>query len=236
MKKLFLFTVLVVLSLSLVGCGGDKKETDIQPAGSQQSSNDITQSMKEVSIADLMAKSKKVEGMSYEFVLTAKDSSMNGKSWIGGSKVKTEALTEGQKMITIFDGDTIYTYNPDQNIAYKLSPDKSKKTETPMDYTEDLDSELDKIKILETAVYEGVKCKVVEVMSADGKEQMKMWLREDYGIPMRVESTESDGSKMIMEYKNLKVGPQPEETFKLPDGVQITDINEMMKQMPVGQQ
>jgi len=39
-----------------------------------------------------------------------------------------------------------------------------------------------------------------------------------------------------MEYKNLKVGPQPEETFKLPDGVQITDINQMMKQMPVGQQ
>ena len=226
-----LFTVLIILSVSLVGCGGGKKETDIQP-----SSNDTAQSMKEVSIADLMAKGKKVEGMSYDFVLTAKDGSMNGKTWVEGNKVKTEAVTEGQKIITIFDSDTIYSYNPDQNIAYKLSPDKSKKAETPMDYTEDLDSKSDEIKILETTVYDGVKCKVVEVMSADSKDQMKMWLREDYGIPMRVESTESNGSKTIMEYKNLKVGPQPEETFKLPDGVQITDINQMMKQMPVGQQ
>ena len=226
---LFVALILVVSSLSLVGCGGAKKETDIQSTGSKQSSNDT------VSIADLISKGKKVEGMSYDFVMTAKDGSVSGKTWIRGDKVKTEVVTEGQKMITIFDGDTIYAYNAEQNLAYKLSPDKSKKTETPMDYTGDLDSKSDKIKILETTVYEGVKCKVVAVMSADGKEQMKMWLREDYGIPMRVESTESDGSKTIMEYKNLKVEPQPEETFKLPDGVQITDMNQMMKQMPVKQ-
>jgi hypothetical protein len=35
-----------------------------------------------------------------------------------------------------------------------------------------------------------------------------------------------------MEYKNLKVGPQPPDAFKLPTGVKITDMNEMMKQMP----
>ena len=237
-KLLLLFTalILVVSSLSLVGCGGGEKETDIQPTGSQKSSNDTAKSTKEVSIADLIAKGKKVESMNYDFVITSKDSSMNGKTWVQGNKVKTEVVTEGQKMITIFDGDTIYTYSPEQNLAYKLSPDKSNKTETPNDYTEDLDSESDKIKILETTVYDGVKCKVVEVISAESKEQMKMWLREDYGIPMRVESTESNGSKTVMEYKNLNVEPQPDETFKLPDGVQITDMNQMMKQMPVGQQ
>jgi hypothetical protein len=35
-----------------------------------------------------------------------------------------------------------------------------------------------------------------------------------------------------MEYKNLKVGPQSPGVFELPAGVKITDVNEMMKQMP----
>ena len=228
---LLLFTalIIVVFSLSLVGCGGAKKEADIQPTANQQST-------KEGSITDLIAKGKKVEGMSYDFVMTAKDHSMNGKTWVQGKKVKTETVIEGQKMISIFDGDNFYSYNSEQNQALKITPDKSKQTETPMDYTEDLDSKPDKIKILETTVYDGVKCKVVMIMTADGKDQMKMWLREDYGTPIRVETTEPDGSKMVMEYKNLKFGPQPPETFKLPDGIEITDMSKMMEQMPIGQQ
>lgn len=68
--------------------------------------------------------------------------------------------------------------------------------------------------------------------SPDGKEQVKMWVHEEYGIPLRVEVTEADGSKSVLEYKNLKVGPQPADTFKLPAGVQVTDMGEMMKNMP----
>ncbi|MBC7325977.1 MAG: hypothetical protein H5T99_11820 [Moorella sp. (in: Bacteria)] len=61
---------------------------------------------------------------------------------------------------------------------------------------------------------------------------MRMWVREDYGLPVRVEVTSAAGGKTVMEYKNLRVGPLPPDTFKLPTGVEVTDINQLMKQLP----
>lgn len=81
-------------------------------------------------------------------------------------------------------------------------------------------------------VYDGARCRVISIESADGKDKTKMWVREDYGIPVRVETSASDGTKTVMEYKNLKIGKQPADTFELPAGVVITDMGEMLKNMP----
>ncbi|WP_145091145.1 hypothetical protein [Sporomusa sp. KB1] len=82
--------------------------------------------------------------------------------------------------------------------------------------------------------YDGVKCKVLLTQDeGEGKSQTKLWVREDYGIPLRVEVTEANGSKnMVMEYKNLKVGAQPAAAFQLPEGVEVMDMGEMMKGLP----
>ncbi len=53
---------------------------------------------------------------------------------------------------------------------------------------------------------------------------MKMWVSEEYGIPLRVETPE-EGSQTIIEYKNLKVGPIAEDVFEIPQGVQIIDMD-----------
>ena len=37
---------------------------------------------------------------------------------------------------------------------------------------------------------------------------------------------------MTIEYKNMKIGAQASDLFKLPAGVKIQDMNEMMKNMP----
>lgn len=229
-KLLALFTMVLFILFSLAGCGGgEKKDSGGQPAGGKPAA---TQPAKEENLGGLLSKGKNVEGLYYEYKVTAKDMTMTGKMWLAGNKMKTEAQAEGQKVVTIFDGETYYTYMPDQNMAIKITADKSNKVSTPVDYTKDADTRPDKYKLLETVVYEGVKCKVVMVTGPDGKEQMKMWVHEEYGIPLRVELTETDGSKSVLEYKNLKVGPQTPETFKLPAGVQVTDMGEMMKNMP----
>ncbi|MCL4439818.1 MAG: hypothetical protein M1609_04260 [Firmicutes bacterium] len=117
-------------------------------------------------------------------------------------------------------------------MAMKNTADKGNKVSTPVDYTKDVDVSPDKYKLLESAVYEGVKCKVVVVTDVYGKEQIKMWVHEEYGLPLRVEVTEAGGDKLVLEYKNLKVGPQPADTFKLPAGVQVIDMSETMKNFP----
>ncbi|MCG9969666.1 hypothetical protein L9W92_16810 [Pelotomaculum terephthalicicum JT] len=224
----FLLSLVFILScLIMAGCGGNKKENGSQPTSQQTAAN-------EESAASLFAKGKKIEGLSFDYSMTSKDAVMSGKMWIEGEKVKSESTAEGKKTITIIDGSAFYTYYPDENTAMKMALEKqdNQQSVNPFEYSADVDTAPDKYEILETTVYDGVKCKVIAVTSADGKETTKMWVREDYGIPVRLEVTGADGNKMVIEYKNMTVGKQPANTFQLPAGVAVTDMSEMLNNLP----
>lgn len=236
MKRKFFYSLLLVLVLALLsfaGCGGSK-ENSSQPAGGQTASKGSAQEAADDSVKGLFAKGEQIEGMSYDFIITTKEAAVNSKVWMDGEKVKTETVLEGQTIVSIVDGNTFYTYFPDEGRAMKMTSDQlsGEKTETPTDYTEDVETNPDKYKVVETTVYDGVECKVVIVTSADGKEQSKMWVRKDYGIPIRIESTDPNGDKTVIEFKNLKVGKQSADTFQLPAGVEVTDASEMFKNLP----
>ncbi len=226
MKKflpLILIVAVVLSGLGLTGCGGSKPVQD-QPTS--------VKSAKEESVADLLSRGKQIESMTYDFIITAKDSVINGKVWMQGKKIKTEGVVEGLKSITFYDGETntIITYMPDQNTAIKLTDDK-KPAKTPRDYSGEYDAA--KMKVLETTVYDGVKCKVLEMADQGSKSSVKMWVREDNGVPVKIETTEPDVGKFVMEYKNMNFGPIPADVFQLPAGVEITDMNEILIDMQI---
>lgn len=208
------------MSIILTACGTKTTTTETSKETAQET------------LADLFTKGQNVEGISYEYVLSVNGTqTFNGKISIQGNKMRMESTVEGQKMIMIADGQSYISYNPDQKTAFKISADQTNQTKTPAEYLKEASTETDKFKTLETTDYEGVKCRVISLEGANGQEQMKMWLREDYGIPVRVETVAADGSKSVIEYKNLKIGTLPEDTFKLPADVQVTDMNDLTKQL-----
>jgi len=223
MKRLLLLFLVAIafVSLALSGCGGGKPDVG-QPA----------QTAKEPSVADLLGKGKQLTGLSYDYVLTAKEGQMTGQMWIDGKKIRSETVLQNRKIISIIDGDAnvAYTYMPEQGMAIKMALDKAKTAEPPNRYISDVDTA--KVKVLETTMYDGARCRVLLVQRADGKGETKLWLREDYGIPAKVETVDSSGSKTVMEYKNIKVGQVPAEKFQLPAGVKVTDMSGMMQQVP----
>jgi len=233
MKKYSALICVLLICLSttiLTGCGGTTKEASA-PSSNQPSVN--TQTPKEETISELFAKGQKLEGITYDCIVSEKESViLNSKVWMQGSKMKMEVVVEGQTMITFIDGDSIISYNPEQKTAFKLSIDKAKQAKTPNELLKEANSQADKYKSVETIVYDGVKCRVISLAGPDGKESTKMWIREDNGIPVKVETVGPDGTISVLEYKNMKVGPLPEDTFKLPDGVQITDMSELSKLLP----
>mgnify|MGYP001215989467 CR=1 FL=1 len=230
----YLVLLLVVAMLSLVGCSGGNENSS--KAASQAASNGAGQGAVDESVSGLFAKGKQVEGMSYDYILTFNGSSVNSKVWVEGDKVKTDSIVEGQNIISIVDGDTFYTYFPAENRAMKMTvaagQKNGEKTETPIDFIEDADNRPDQYKIVETTMYDGVECKVVVVTDAYGKEQSRMWVRTDYGIPVRIESVDPNGGKTIMEFKNLKIGKLPADTFQLPAGVEIVDASNLLNNLP----
>lgn len=230
MKKIFLTLIMLCLvgvSLGLIGCGGGKQSAvqPTQPAPSPAA--------KQETVGDLFAKAKNLPGMSYDFAMTAADFKMTGTMWLSGKKLKSEMTMDNNKLISIVDSEAkvAYSYNPAQGTAMKMAYDEKAQTApTPDRLTNDIDTT--KVNVLETTTYDGVKCRVLLVKDNTSKAETKLWIREDYGVPLRVEAIDSDGGKMVMEYKNLKVGAQPASIFQLPAGVKVTDMVEMMKKVP----
>jgi outer membrane lipoprotein-sorting protein len=213
--------VVFLVSTILAGCGTSKTTT-----------TETTKDTSQETLSELFTKGQKVEGLSYEYVLTINGTqASNGKISIQENKMRMETTVEGKTMITIADGQSYLGYYPDQKIAYKITVDQTKQAKTPEEYAKEASAETDKFKTLETTVYDGVKCRVISLAGTNGQEQMKMWIREDYGIPVRVETTAADGNKTVIEYKNLKIGKLPDDTFKLPADVQVTDMNDITKQL-----
>lgn len=232
MKKWLVLPVLLVFILSgavLAGCGGGDKST------SGQSTDQPAQTSKSETLTDVFAKGSKVDGLSYDYTMTASDATVTGKVWLQGKKMKSETTVAGQNVVMYVDGDnnTMIMYYPAEKTAMKITSEQAEEqntlSDTPLDYTSDIDQT--SMKELETVVYDGVKCRVVEVTEKDSKTVAKMWIREDYGIPVRIESTDAQGGKFVMEYKNVKVGSIEASVFELPAGVSVTDMGDMMKQM-----
>ncbi len=210
------------------GCGGEKQTPAAKPSQPAQPAP----AAKEVSVGDLLGKGKNISGLTYDYVLSAKEMQLTGKFWASGKKIKFETTVANQKVITIIDGSAsvMYNYLPDQKLATKMALDPAKIPAMPDKYSKEVDPA--KFKVLESTTYEGVKCKVLLLEDA-GNATQKLWVREDYGMPMRVEMTSASGDKQVMEFKNMKVEAVPDSVFALPEGVPVTDLGAMMKNMPV---
>lgn len=222
----------------LVGCGGgDKKTTDksTSPPPATPATTAKSAAVAEETVAAIMLKAKTSPGASYDMVMTTAGFSSTSKMWSNKDKMRIENTFEGKKSITIIDGDITYMYIPSENTAMKFSgknlPDgMDGKPKNPADYQDNLVK--DSIKSIETVVYEGVKCRVITFVDKEDGATAKMWLREDYGLPMKQEVVSKKGEKIALEYKNMKIGAQPADLFKLPAGVKIQDMSALMQNMP----
>ncbi|NSW82605.1 MAG: hypothetical protein HPY90_04895 [Syntrophothermus sp.] len=239
LKKIRVYSAVLlamILCFSLTGCGPGESKNEPQGQSNQPSTKtQVSEPAKEESLSDVLAKGQGLKSMSYEFILTTPQGTQTGKVWLDGNRLKTDSTIEGKRIVTFFDRttNTVITYYPEQNQAVKLSAGTdSNEAPSPTDYTGNLNP--NKVKVIRTEIYDGARCKVLEMIAPSSQgEKVLLWVREDLGLPVRVETTAASGEKTIMEYKNIYVGSLPADTFELPPGVQVTDLNSMMNKLPV---
>ncbi|WP_170291654.1 LolA family protein [Heliobacterium mobile] len=234
MKKVFSVLLGTVLAATLIsGCGGGQ-----QTPSSTQTSSASHQEAQAPSTSDdlktLLAKAKDIKTISYTMVMTGDGKELaKSKMWMKGQKVKMEMSDGAMKGTFYVDSakKVAYTYIPEQNTAMKMdmAQFENKKSKTPLDYGEQLEADETKYSVIGDEDLRGEPCKVVEAKDKDAVS--KLWISKKLGMPIRVES-KNNGTLNTIDFIDFETADIPDSQFELPAGVQIVDMNDLMKGMP----
>jgi hypothetical protein len=219
LKKWIVALLVFTLMLGcLAGCSSERND----PVTSESSQTPTGQKTSDDPLKDLMESARMTNQMSFEFVVSSGDNSVNtqGKMYISEEKVRMEMESMGMKMITITNAqDEMYLYNPDEKTAMKMTMPQD--SVDPPNKWVDESEDISNYKVVGEEKKDGHDCLVVT--STVDNNTAKMWLRKDIGMPVRIEQTTSEGP-IVIEYKNYQIGPQADSLFEIPAGTTITTM------------
>jgi hypothetical protein len=162
---------------------------------------------------------------SADAVTTTQGRTMNSKMFVKDKKARMEM--QGQPGYTIMRGDkeVVWMVNPAQKsyMEMKLDPTRKPKVE------EKVQGEVSRKLVGSETIDKHPTQKYEVTYAAQGKTQkMYQWIATDINFPVKTASV--DGS-WTTEYKNIKMGWQPDDLFEVPDGYQKSTMPNMPKGM-----
>lgn len=178
----------------------------------------------EMSLADIFAKAKEIASYKYDMVTTAPgETAETLKMWWKGTKTRMEGTFDGKNMVYLLDLDEqlAYIYLPTENTAMQMNLSSAQEAvgESP---TERSGTIMDYNPVtLGSETLDGKECLIIEYTTETG--QTKMWVWTKYGLPIKTESTTSEGT-YLTELKNIEIGGISDSIFELPAGVQMMQI------------
>jgi len=146
----------------------------------------------------------------------------DAKVWIGLDKLRMETDMVGTKAIIVLDGSEHKgeIYFPDTKLSLPINDaDYDTHWESaylPFYYDDDYGIHDGYWDSLGSQSYKGMDCRVLESKVDFEGLKMKIWISKEFKFPVRVEMTGNNDDSFINEYSNIKVGPQPDEMFKIP--------------------
>jgi len=175
------------------------------------------------SLGEILGRAAGINSVKYDMVATSTGNpTQTTHVWIKGNKMRMEMTVEGETIITLLDMDahTMYMYYPDQNMAMKVTYEPA---ESAVDEAQAI-TDYNPV-IIGHEPLDGKMCLVVEY-TIEGV-TARMWIWEDYGFPIKVVSTTSEGT-VTVEYKNIEFTAIDDSVFELPAGVEVMDMSGMM--------
>ena|SRR2546427_4265675 len=172
-----------------------------------------------------------------DLVIRTKDGPMTMKRSVDHGQIRTEMSSQGQSFVMIEAGDaagTTYMLMPDEKRAMKQSRAVAEEAVGKMGQkvpkAKDASAPPTNLEVedLGEETLDGTAARKVRMIS-EGAEVFG-WFDTATGAPLKMEST-ANGEKSEIEWKNRRTEPQPAELFTVPKGYELTDMDEMMKQM-----
>jgi len=146
--------------------------------------------------------------------------------WEKGNKMRCQLVVKGEASDTyILDSDeeVAYRYIPETNRAWEADFYLARSmagepiTETVRTFIESYEEA--GTQSIETETIDGKVCTVLG-MSVPGVAEKKMWISQEYGLPIREEMTIPYGTSRT-EMRNIELDPIPDSMFELPAGAEM---------------
>lgn len=222
---------------TMVSPGDPVEETPFAESPSEGQPEEGEMSSEE--LKDLFRTGRSLEELHYEMSHTGvTEGPMVTEIWIKGKNMKSETEVMDNKIIMIMNDEGMYTLTEDEKVALKiplgdLTEQFRKDTYSIEDYTENVEDAELIYKGKESV--NGVSCHVVESKSEDYLGGVRMWLHEEYGFPMRMESIDADQEgSFTMEVTSFVTGNVSDDEFLIPEDYQIMDFGSFnLPQLPV---
>ncbi|OGW24079.1 MAG: hypothetical protein A2X59_06395 [Nitrospirae bacterium GWC2_42_7] len=160
---------------------------------------------------------------SADTVITAQGHKTQGKMYGKSDRFRME-ISQPSRMIMISRVDKMLAWNimPDQKIymEFPLNPQDTPKTE--------IKGEIDRKQVgAETIDGHPTKKYLITYKEGSRTSQLYQWMATDINFPVK---SADINNKWIQEYRNVRIGPQPNSLFELPSGYSKMQ----MPQMPSG--
>ena len=214
--------------------GEEEEEKPEETPGEEKPSEENTLSEEE--LKDLFGSGKDMAEIYYEMNVTGMDSENTiSRMYLKGSKMRAESEVMGQTFVMIHGEDALYILDDSTKTAMKMplgeNVEGEQDTFTMDDFTSDVD-ETD-MTYVGKEMLNGVSCHVVESTKLEEGYHVKMWLHEEYGFPMKMESYNKDGSEaFVMEVTDFKVGDLSDALFEVPEDYEIVDMGNLIPTVP----
>ncbi len=182
----------------------------------------------EVDISEILAKSEELDSIYYDIMGGDVDEeSWVGKFWQRGEKSRLEIITDEGIMISILnpEEDTALVYLPSYRVAMRMDSLQER--------------EIREASVREKAAgilryspvvvgeenFNGKECIIIEYTDTEREEDVKMWVWEDYGIPVKM-VMEADGDVSQIEVSNVDFNEIDEDIFVMPEEIEIMELPE----------
>lgn len=249
-KRTWMISLLLMATMLLWGCGGGDaspepaesetpapvEEPAAEPEPQESPAAEEGQDISEAELAQLFGSGQAMDEMYYEMTMTGLEvDGAQTRIWLKEGRMRSESEMEGQLFIMIYDDEAVYTLDTQSKMAMKISSemgmDETMDPYTADDFTGDVDDQ--NLQYLGREEINGIPCHVVQSVDTESGHGVKMWLHEDYGFPMRVESLATNPDEQyIMEVTEFEVGNVADSQFEIPSDYQIIDMGEMFQNMP----
>lgn len=227
--------IITAFSLILAGCSAPASE---EPNGSPPVQEEPAAPEEEPppeinDLSEIFSRTEdfKEDGIHYTQEVTSADETNEIETWMKGDLTKSRITAQGEEIITITNNTSgeFITYFPSQKTGIKYNIQGSDSAEVPegaIRDIEDYEKDIDPLnfEVLGREEINGVDTVVIKTVDSNTELESTIWISEQYGIMMKMEASNEDGSQMTIEVTEFEAGNVSDSEFDVPDDIELQEF------------